>query len=382
VSPGGPARIVIIGAGHAGGWAAKTLRDEGFTGEITLIGDEPHPPHARPPLSKAVLSGAAEPPVTHLFKPALFHGLRIDWRASAVAVAIDRERQEVRLRDGETVPYDRLLICTGGRARMLDVTGAQEAGVRTLRSIDDALMLRGALLPGRTLLVIGGGWIGLEVAATARKLGVDVHVVEALPRLCARVLPPALSEVLHALHERNGVAISCGMTVTRLQRQPDGRVLAVGDAVEIRGPVGGWFVWRQAEPAPVLLVAGGSGIVPLMAMVRARRAANSRVPFRLIYSARSERDVFYADELRRRIRDDQGLDVTYVYTRQTPEGWPTPAHRIGVADVNTHGWPPDLEPFSFVCGPTGFVETVADVLVALGHDSRRVKTERFGPTGG
>jgi 3-phenylpropionate/trans-cinnamate dioxygenase ferredoxin reductase subunit len=128
-----------------------------------------------------------------------------------------------------------LLICTGGRARMLDIAGAQEAGVRTLRSIDDALALRTALLPGRKLLVIGGGWIGLEVAATARKLGVDVHVIEALPRLCARVLPPALSDLLHALHERNGVAISCGTTVTRLQRRPDGRVLAVGDGIEVVG---------------------------------------------------------------------------------------------------------------------------------------------------
>jgi 3-phenylpropionate/trans-cinnamate dioxygenase ferredoxin reductase subunit len=235
VSADGLARIVIIGAGQAGGWAAKTLRDAGFTGEVTLIGDEPHPPHARPPLSKSVLSGAAEPPVTHLFKPALFDALRLDWRPSANAVAIDRTRREVRLGDGGTVRYDRLLLCTGGRARMLDIAGAQEAGVRTLRSIEDALMLRGALLPGRTLVVIGGGWIGLEVAATACKLGLEVRVLEALPRLCARILPAALSDVLRALHERNGVAISCGATVTRLRRRPDGRVVAVGNGVEVTG---------------------------------------------------------------------------------------------------------------------------------------------------
>jgi ferredoxin-NADP reductase len=174
-----------------------------------------------------------------------------------------------------------------------------------------------------------------------------------------------------------------------VQRVPDGEVspylidvFSVGDPVEIRGPVGGWFVWRPADTAPVLLVAGGSGIVPLMAMVRARRAAGSRVPFRLIYSVRTDRDVYFADELRERARDDGGLDVSYVYTRETPDGWPAPARRIGVADVFSHGWPPDLEPACFVCGPTGFVETVADILVALGHDSRRVKTERFGPTGG
>jgi ferredoxin-NADP reductase len=174
-----------------------------------------------------------------------------------------------------------------------------------------------------------------------------------------------------------------------VQRVPDGEVspylletFAVGDPVEIRGPVGGWFVWRQNDPAPVLLVAGGSGVVPLMAMVRARRAVGSRVPFRLIYSVRSETDTYYATELRRRVRDDQGLDVAYVYTRRPPDGWPEGARRIAVRDVNTHGWPPDLEPSCFVCGPTGFVETVADILVALGHDSGRVKTERFGPTGG
>jgi ferredoxin-NADP reductase len=174
-----------------------------------------------------------------------------------------------------------------------------------------------------------------------------------------------------------------------VQRVPGGEVspylldvFGVGDPVEIRGPVGGWFVWRHTDPAPVLLIAGGSGIVPLMAMVRARRAVGSRVPFRLIYSVRSETDTYYAAELRRRVRDDRGLDVAHVYTRQPPDGWPEGPRRIMVADINTHGWPPGLEPSSFVCGPTGFVETVADILVAVGHDSRRVKTERFGPTGG
>lgn len=174
-----------------------------------------------------------------------------------------------------------------------------------------------------------------------------------------------------------------------VQRVPDGEVspyliedFPVGDPVELRGPVGGYFVWRPTDSAPVLLVGGGSGIVPLMAMLRARRAAGSRVPFRLIYSVRTEQDVYYADELRRRVRDDHGLDVFYVYTRQPPEAWPQPARRITVADLNTNGWPPALEASCFVCGPTGFVETVADILVALGHDPRRVRTERFGPTGG
>jgi ferredoxin-NADP reductase len=157
-----------------------------------------------------------------------------------------------------------------------------------------------------------------------------------------------------------------------VQRVDDGEVseyltsgLAPGDKLELRGPIGGWFVWRPASTAPVLLVAGGSGIVPLMAMIRARE----RQLFRLIYSVRTPDDVLYASEL---ARGRPGLDVHFVYTRVPP------AKRISVATINTHGWPADFEPECFVCGPTGFVEAAADMLVALGHDPRRVKTERFG----
>ena len=172
-----------------------------------------------------------------------------------------------------------------------------------------------------------------------------------------------------------------------VQRVEDGEVspyltdvFAIGDPVELRGPVGGWFVWRHTQPAPVLLVAGGSGIVPLMAMIRARGAVLTRQPFRLVYSVRMPSDACFATELARRVRDDPGLDVRYVYTRQTPPDWPEPAKRISVAVLNTYGWPPDFAPDCFVCGPTGFVETAADILVALGHHPRKIKTERFGGT--
>jgi ferredoxin-NADP reductase len=172
-----------------------------------------------------------------------------------------------------------------------------------------------------------------------------------------------------------------------VQRLDDGEVspyltddVRDGDRIELRGPVGGWFVWRPERPAPVLLVGGGSGVVPLMAMIRARGAARGRQPFRLIYSVRTPQDMLYADELARRVRDDGGLDVRYVYTRQTPDGWPEPPKRLSVATLNTHGWPPDFAPDCFVCGPTGFVEAAADILVALGHDPRAIRTERFGGT--
>ncbi|MBX6722310.1 MAG: ferredoxin reductase [Dactylosporangium sp.] len=174
-----------------------------------------------------------------------------------------------------------------------------------------------------------------------------------------------------------------------VQRIPDGEVseylvdvYSVGDPVEIRGPVGGWFVWRPTDTDPVLLVGGGSGIVPLMAMVRSRRAAGNRAPFRLIYSVRTPDDVYYAEELRQRARDDRGLDVSYVYTRAVPPGWPEPPRRIGTPTLNTAGWPPEFMPACYICGPTGFVETVSDILVGLGHDPRRIRTERFGPSGG
>jgi ferredoxin-NADP reductase len=174
-----------------------------------------------------------------------------------------------------------------------------------------------------------------------------------------------------------------------VQRVPDGEVspylsdvFAPGDPVELRGPIGGWFAWDPAGPPdPVLLVGGGSGIVPLMAMIRARRAAGSRVAFRLVYSVRSPEEVYYASELRRRGPADQGLDVAFVYTRAAPEGWPGEPHRVTAADLASAGWPAVLGPLCFVCGPTGFVEAVADLLVAAGHDPSRVRTERFGPTG-
>ncbi|GIH26436.1 oxidoreductase [Acrocarpospora phusangensis] len=152
-------------------------------------------------------------------------------------------------------------------------------------------------------------------------------------------------------------------------------VLEVGDEVEIRGPVGGWFVWRPERATPVLLVGGGSGVVPLMAMIRARRAAGSSAPFRLIYSVREPDQRFYLDEL----ADPQpGLDITYIFTRKTPDGWDRAPGRITAADLD--GVSPGTD--SYVCGPTGFVEAAADHLIALGHAPDRIRTERFGPTGG
>jgi ferredoxin-NADP reductase len=170
-----------------------------------------------------------------------------------------------------------------------------------------------------------------------------------------------------------------------VQRVPDGEVSSYlvdvarrGDRFELRGPVGGYFTWQPTDPSPVLLVAGGSGIVPLMAMIRVRAAGSSRVPFRLVYSVRDPGSAIYADELSRRVRDDDGLDVAYAYTRVTPPGWSGPPGRLDAVRLGEAGWPVEFEPACFVCGPTGFVEAVADLLVHAGHAPLRIKTERFG----
>ncbi len=149
----------------------------------------------------------------------------------------------------------------------------------------------------------------------------------------------------------------------------------VGDRVEVRGPLGRWFVWTPVQPAPVQLVAGGSGIVPLMAMVRTRIAANNSVPFRLLYSVRSPDLVFYRDELTQ-VAAEKDLSIDYVFTR-TPGG-ARPVGRLTAAHVAASTLPAASRPICYVCGPTSFVETVADLLLAQGHDSSRIRTERFG----
>lgn len=170
-----------------------------------------------------------------------------------------------------------------------------------------------------------------------------------------------------------------------VDRLPTGEVspylveeLRAGDQLELRGPLGTFFVWRPTDTAPVHLVAGGSGIVPLMAMLRSHAVSGSTVPFHLQYSVRSPRDVFFSDELIELAKSPY-LTVTYIYTRQAPPDWPVPPARITAEVVAADAFRRDEAPVAFVCGPTGFVETVADILVALDvFAPDAIKTERFG----
>jgi ferredoxin-NADP reductase len=164
---------------------------------------------------------------------------------------------------------------------------------------------------------------------------------------------------------------------------PDGEVspyltgvVEPGDALEVKGPLGAYFVWRPTDPAPVQLIAGGSGIVPLLAMARARARLDLATPFRLLYSVRSRADAIYADEIDGLA--GHGVDVTWAYTRSAPEGWAGTTGRLTPQALAAAVWSTDRAPSTFVCGPTGFVEAVADALVSAGHDPARVRTERFG----
>lgn len=226
--------IVVIGTGQAGGWAAQTLRSEGFTGRLVLVGDEAHPPHERPPLSKAVLSGAALPETTRLMKPEAFDALGAQWRPSVQVLRIDRAAKLVMLFNGEALPYDKLILCTGGRARRLALPGSDQVQLNTLRTIEDAQALAPALTSGRSVVVVGGGWIGLEVAATARQQGADVVVVETQSRLCERTVPAEISEYLLELHRAQGTRVMLGAGVQGFSRAADGRsevLLADGSAL-------------------------------------------------------------------------------------------------------------------------------------------------------
>jgi ferredoxin-NADP reductase len=183
------------------------------------------------------------------------------------------------------------------------------------------------------------------------------------------------------------IATAAGEPVAiTVERLDDGEVspyltdeLRPGDQLELRGPVGGYFVWEAADGGPLLLAGGGSGIVPLRAILRQRERAGSDAPLRLLYSARALSEVIYRDELARH-RD--GVEVIYTLTRERPAGWTGYARRVDQALLAETAWPEGKHPLAFVCGPTSFVETVAGGLVALGYGPGRVKTERFGGTGG
>jgi 3-phenylpropionate/trans-cinnamate dioxygenase ferredoxin reductase component len=251
-------RIVIVGAGQAAVQAVDTLRRRGFAGKLTLIGDEPSPPYQRPPLSKKYLAGALERERL-LIRPTAFyadHAVETHF-GRRVTELVPLERH-VRLDDGVVMPFDALLIATGSRPRELQIPGADLAGVHYLRTALDADRIRAGCVRGGRLLIVGGGYIGLEVAATARELGMQVTVLEMAERVMNRVTCPEVSAFYADEHARHGVHIHCNQRVRALHGDPrSGRVQSVVTETGAEYPVDAVIVGVGVVPADELAQAAG-----------------------------------------------------------------------------------------------------------------------------
>jgi 3-phenylpropionate/trans-cinnamate dioxygenase ferredoxin reductase component len=220
-----PERVVIVGAGQAGAQVAVSLRQLGFAGEITLLGEEPHLPYQRPPLSKGYLSGEMALERTHLRSESYYEKHRIDLRLGVRAARILRRERAVVCEDDRQLEYDALAICTGAAARPLPLPGVDLPGVFYLRTLADSDAIKAEIWPEAQAVIIGGGYIGLEVAASLRKLGAAVTVIEALERVMNRVVAPPVSAFFAAEHARQGVEVVTNAAVAALAG--DGRIARV-----------------------------------------------------------------------------------------------------------------------------------------------------------
>jgi NADPH-dependent 2,4-dienoyl-CoA reductase/sulfur reductase-like enzyme len=244
--------VTVVGASLAGVSTARALRTQGFDGRITVVGAEPHAPYDRPPLSKGFLTAAADPSPDPLVQDD--EDLGVDWRLGVAAAALDPSTRTVTLTDGTVLAADAVVLATGARARRLPGTDAL-AGVHVLRTLDDARVLRAQLAAGGALVVVGGGFIGAEVASSARSLGLDVTVVEALATPMAGPLGPTMGAAVAALHADHGVHLRTGVGVARLLG--DGHVEAVELADGTRLPADAVVVGIGAEPAVAWLQGSG-----------------------------------------------------------------------------------------------------------------------------
>jgi 3-phenylpropionate/trans-cinnamate dioxygenase ferredoxin reductase component len=247
-----PDRIVVIGAGHAASEFAGALRAGGFSGPVLMLGEEAHLPYQRPPLSKAFLSGEAALGTLELKSAAAYEKMGVEVRTGARVAAIDRRARRIELQHGGSECYGKLVLATGGRARPLAVRGLEDAvrpaNLHYLRTVADAGPVRELLRPGSRLVIIGGGYVGLEVASVARKRGLDVTVLEALPRLLARVTAAEISAFYAQIHSDAGVAIRTRAAVRRIETDPTGATVVA--------------VHTEDEVIPADLVLAGVGQIP------------------------------------------------------------------------------------------------------------------------
>ena len=255
--------FIVVGAGQAGGWAVRTLREEGFDGRLVLIGEESHIPYERPPLSKALLLGEAEVDSTHLWPATSYDEWNVELRLGEKVSSIRPAEHRIEIAGGEVLAYDRLLLTTGSRPRMLEVPGADLAGVHTLRVIEDTMAIRDRVPDGGIALVVGGGWIGLEAASALRKLGAGVVVVEAAPQLCGRALTPELGAWMLELHRSHGVDVRLGLGVERFEGagRLEGAVLGDGSVIDTPLAIVGIGIVPNSELAEAAGLTVENGIV-------------------------------------------------------------------------------------------------------------------------
>jgi len=255
--------IVIVGAGQCGGQAADALLRGGFAGHLVLLGDERHPPYQRPPLSKQLLAGKIGPERTFIRPAGYWAEKGVELRLGAHAQRIERDARAVVLADGSHIEFDALLLATGARPRQLDLPGRALTGIHDLRTLNDAQAIHAELRPGTRLSVVGGGFVGLEVAAVAVAMGASVTLLEAAPRLLSRVVPPALSHWYERLHRAHGVDVRTGVCVSGFEGEGDRvrRVLVDGGAVDCDVVVMGVGIVPNQELAAACGLACSDGIV-------------------------------------------------------------------------------------------------------------------------
>ena len=251
--------VIIVGAGQAGGDLTGALRQQGFAGSITLIGDESYPPYRRPPLSKTFLAGEATLDSLYLKSSEAYARQQINCRYGIGVESIDRGTRSLRLFDGTSMRYQHLVLATGGRARRLSLPGANHPNVHYVRTVDDILRLKEQFLPDRRLLIIGGGYIGLEAASIGIKKHLDVTLVEALPRVLARVTAPELSAFYERAHRSRGVKILTGVGVHAFEGDPLVDTVTLSDGVRL----------------PVDVVIVGIGLIPNTELAEAANLAVS-----------------------------------------------------------------------------------------------------------
>jgi 3-phenylpropionate/trans-cinnamate dioxygenase ferredoxin reductase subunit len=270
-----PRVFMIVGAGLAGGKAAQTLREDGFDGDVVLLGQEPERPYERPPLSKGLLLGTAERETAFVHEAGWYAEHDVDLRTGVGVAAIDRTARQVELADGQRIGYDALLLATGSTPRPLDVPGAYLDGVLQLRTLPDSDRIAAALVDGAHLVMVGAGWIGLEVAAAARQRGATVTVVERSELPLLRVLGPDIAQVFVDLHRDHGVTFRFGAAVEEFRG--DGRVSAVllHDGTEL--PADAVVVGVGVHPNVSLAEAAGLAVDDGVVVDQALRSSDTRI---------------------------------------------------------------------------------------------------------